>query len=65
VAPGDDELLDDLLASRDRRSEASYAAAFVAHASLGEAREAVSQLLELATSYVGEPRGARPPSDVR
>lgn len=52
VAPDDEELLDDLLASRDRRSEASYATAPVARASVGEARDALARLLGLAASYL-------------
>ncbi|MGH2878417.1 MAG: hypothetical protein ACRDK4_02265 [Solirubrobacteraceae bacterium] len=54
VAPDEEELLDDLLASRDRRSEASYAAEPVARASVAEARDALAQLLELAASYLAD-----------
>lgn len=47
-----DELLERLDASRERRNEASYAAGFVADASLSDAREATVELMELARSLV-------------
>jgi hypothetical protein len=49
-----EELLERLDASRERRNEASYAAAFVPQASIDDAREAVSELVELARQFVGE-----------
>jgi hypothetical protein len=48
-----EELLERLDASRERRSEASYAAAFVAEASVDDAREATTELVELARGFVG------------
>lgn len=48
-----DDLLERLDASRSRRSEASYAAGFVAQASVDEAREATAELIELARVLVG------------
>jgi hypothetical protein len=48
-----EDLLERLDASRARRNEASYAAAFVSQASLGEAREATAELIELARGFVG------------
>ena len=48
-----DDLLERLDASRSRRSEASYAAGFVAQASVDEAREATAELIELARALVG------------
>ncbi len=48
-----EELLERLDASRARRNEASYAAEFVAKASIAEAREATAELLELAHGFVG------------
>lgn len=51
--PGDtDELFEALDASRTRRSEASYAAAWVPTASVQEAEEATRELLELARDYI-------------
>lgn len=47
-----DDLLERLDASRSRRSEASYAAGFVAQASVDEAREATAELIELARALV-------------
>ena len=47
-----EELLERLDASRERRSEASYQAAFVAEASLDDAREATTELVELARQFV-------------
>jgi predicted ArsR family transcriptional regulator len=47
-----EDLLERLAASRARRNEASYAAAFVAQASLDEAREATAELIELARGFV-------------
>jgi hypothetical protein len=46
------ELLERLDASRERRNEASYAAGFVAQASLSDAREATGELVELARALV-------------
>jgi hypothetical protein len=48
------ELLERLDASRERRNEASYAAAFVPEASLEDAREATAELLELARRVVDD-----------
>jgi hypothetical protein len=48
-----EELLERLDASRERRNEASYAALFVPKASVMEAREAVTELVELAQQFVG------------
>jgi hypothetical protein len=48
------ELLERLDASRERRNEASYAAAFVPEASLEDAREATADLLELARRVVDD-----------
>ncbi len=49
-----DELFDRLDASRERRNEASYAAAFVPQASLADARDATAEMIELARSFVGK-----------
>jgi hypothetical protein len=49
-----DELLERLDASRERRNEASYAAGFVAEASLSDAHEATAELIALARTVVGE-----------
>jgi hypothetical protein len=46
------ELLESLDASRERRNEASYAALFVAEASASDAREATTELLELARGLI-------------
>lgn len=48
-----EELLERLDASRERRSEASYAAAFVAEASVDDARQATTELVELTRRFVG------------
>lgn len=50
--PDTDELLERLEASRERRNEASYAAGFVAVASLSEAREATAELVGLARRFL-------------
>ena len=47
-----EELLESLDASRERRNDASYAALFVAEASASDAREATTELLELARSFI-------------
>jgi hypothetical protein len=47
-----DELLEQLDTSRERRNEASYAAGFVAQASLDDAREATAELVELARVFI-------------
>lgn len=47
-----EELLESLDASRERRNEASYAALFVAQASASDAREATTELLELASGLI-------------
>ena len=49
-----EELFESLDASRERRNEASYAAAFVAQASVADAREATAELLERARVLLGE-----------
>ena len=46
-----EELLERLDASRERRNEASYAARFVAQASVADAREATAELVELARAF--------------
>jgi hypothetical protein len=46
------ELLERLDASRERRNEASYAAAFVPQASVSDAREATAEMLELARAFL-------------
>jgi hypothetical protein len=48
-----EELLERLDASRARRNEASYAAEFVAEASVVDAREATAELVGLARDFVG------------
>jgi hypothetical protein len=48
-----EELLESLDASRERRNEASYAAAFVPATSLADAREATTELLERARAFLG------------
>jgi hypothetical protein len=48
-----DELLERLDASRERRNEASYGGSFVAQASVLDAEEATTELLELARLFVG------------
>lgn len=47
-----EELLERLDASRERRNEASYAAAFVPQASVSDAREATAEMLELARTFL-------------
>jgi hypothetical protein len=47
-----EELIERLDASRERRNEASYAAGFVAQASVDDAREATAELVELARGFV-------------
>jgi hypothetical protein len=49
-----EELLEGLDASRERRNEASYAAAFVPMASVADAREATAEMIELARAFVGD-----------
>lgn len=49
-----EELLESLDASRERRNEASYAASFVPQASLADAREATTELIERAQQFVGK-----------
>lgn len=48
-----EELLERLDAARERRNEASYAAGFVSQASIEDAREAVTELIEFARQFVG------------
>jgi hypothetical protein len=48
-----EELLERLDASRARRNEASYAAMWIAEASVSDAREATTELVELARWFVG------------
>jgi hypothetical protein len=52
LATDTDELFERLDASRERRNGASYAAGFVAQASLADAREATGELIELARAFV-------------
>jgi hypothetical protein len=47
-----EDLLERLDASRARRNEASYAAEFIAQASIDEAREATTELIELARGFL-------------
>lgn len=47
-----EELLERLDASRERRNEASYAAAFVSSASIEDARDATSELVALAEGFI-------------
>jgi hypothetical protein len=47
-----EDLLESLDASRERRNEASYAAAIVPQASVADAREATAELIELARAFV-------------
>jgi hypothetical protein len=49
-----EELFESLDASRERRNEASYAAAVVSQASIADAREAVAELLELARTLLSD-----------
>ena len=48
-----EELLESLDTSRERRNEASYAAAFVPETSLADAREATTELLERVRTSLG------------
>jgi hypothetical protein len=48
-----EDLLESLDASRERRNEASYAAAFVPEASVAAAREATTEMIESARVFVG------------
>ena len=52
--PGGDteELLESLDASRERRNEASYAAGIVSRASVTEAREATTEIIELTRQFL-------------
>ncbi len=50
-----EELLDRLDASRERRNEASYAVSFIASASVADANDATTELVELARSFVHAP----------
>ncbi len=52
IEQGTDDLFERLDASRSRRSEASYAAGFVAQTSVEEAREATAELIEPARPLV-------------
>jgi hypothetical protein len=52
VGASADELFERLDASRERRNEASYRAGFVPQASLADAREATTKLIELARRLV-------------
>lgn len=47
-----EDLLESLDASRERRNEASYAAAFIPQASVADAREATAELIESARTFV-------------
>jgi hypothetical protein len=47
-----EELFESLDASRERRNEASYAAGVIAQASVDDARESVTELLELTRAFV-------------
>lgn len=49
-----EELFESLDASRERRNEASYAAAFVSQASVADAREATAELLERARALLSD-----------
>lgn len=49
-----EELFESLDASRERRNEASYAAAVVSQASITDAREATAELLELARALLSD-----------
>jgi len=48
-----EELLERLDASRERRNEASYAAGFIAQASVSDAHEATAELVELTRAFLG------------
>jgi glycine cleavage system aminomethyltransferase T len=47
-----EDLLERLDASRERRNEASYAAGFVAQASIDDASEVVAELIQLVRQFV-------------
>jgi len=47
-----EELLERLDASRERPNDASYAARFVAQASVDDAHEATTELIELARAFI-------------
>lgn len=47
-----EELLERLDASRERRNEASYAAGFIGTASIQDATEATTELVELARAFI-------------
>jgi hypothetical protein len=47
-----EDLFESLDASRERRNEASYAALSVAEASVADAREAVAELIQLASGFL-------------
>lgn len=47
-----EELLERLDASRERRNEASYAAGFIAQASVADAHEATAELVELTRAFL-------------
>lgn len=47
-----EELFERLDASRERRNEASYAAGFVAQASVSDAREATEEVVVLSRAFV-------------
>jgi hypothetical protein len=49
-----EDLLESLDASRERRNEASYAAVIVPQASVADAREATSEMIELARAFVSD-----------
>lgn len=49
-----EDLFEDLDASRERRNEASYAAAVVSQASIADAREAVTDLLKRAHALLDD-----------
>ncbi|HWH10258.1 MAG TPA: hypothetical protein VG165_03960 [Solirubrobacteraceae bacterium] len=48
-----EELLERLDASRERRNEASYGVSFIARASVLDAEEATTELLDLARVFIG------------
>jgi hypothetical protein len=48
-----EDLFERLDASRERRNEASYAAGFIAQASVVDALEATTELVEMARAFVG------------
>lgn len=49
-----EELLERLDASRARRNEASYAAGFVGNASVSDAREATTELVETVRAFIAD-----------